>query len=158
MKKILATGFSIFLSAGIIFAASFKKGSTVYVNVKSAAVKSGTGFFAKSTGTVSYGDSLIVLQGNDKKTQVKTSSNLTGWVANGSLTSKKIMMAGSGNTASKSELALAGKGFSAEAENAFKASDSKLNYAAVDAIEKISVSEAEVLLFAKEGKLAGGEE
>ena len=51
------------------------------------------------------------------------------------------------------ELALAGKGFSEEAENAYRASDSNLNFAEIDRIEKITVSSEELASFKKEGGL-----
>ena len=71
---------------------------------------------------------------------------------------KKIVAKGNNVTASTEELALAGKGFSEEAENAYKASNANLDFDAVDAIEAIVVSEADMKDFISEGHLAGGEE
>ena len=59
--------------------------------------------------------------------------------------------------ASSNELALAGKGFSEEAEKAFKSSNGNLNYAEVDKIEEITVSDSELSAFISEGHLKGGE-
>lgn len=157
MKKLICLFSAFALCASLVFAASFKSGATVYVSVKSAALKSGTGFFAKKTGTVSYGDNLIVVESNSKKSRVQSAS-ITGWIPNGSLTSKKITKSGASSVnASSNELALAGKGFSAEAEKAFKSSNAKLNYDEVDRIEKITVSDTELSAFISEGHLKGGE-
>ena len=57
---------------------------------------------------------------------------------------------------SSEEMILAGKGFSEEAEKAFKSSDSSLNYDAVDEVEKIAVSEKELSSFISEGHLKEG--
>lgn len=148
------------LLCALLSAASFKKGSNVYVNVKTAQVKNGTGLFAKEVASVSYGQNLVVVQTSGKKTQVSIpSANITGWISTGSLTSKKISgTSGSYVAASQSELALAGKGFSAEAEKAFKTSNANLDYSDVDEIEKITVSNSELEQFIIEGKLAGGEQ
>ena len=53
-------------------------------------------------------------------------------------------------------LALAGKGFSEAAENAFKSSNKNLDYAEVDKVEKITVSQSDESAFVKEGGLEGG--
>jgi hypothetical protein len=50
---------------------------------------------------------------------------------------------------------LAGKGFNKEVERAYSSRNRSLNFKAVDAMEKNSVSNSELLRFAKEGKLAG---
>lgn len=160
MKKLLCGGASALLLCALLSAASFKKGANVYVNVKTAQVKSGTGLFAKNVAAVSYGQNLVVVQSDGKKTQVSIpSTSITGWISTGSLTTKKISgSSGSYVAASQSELALAGKGFSAEAENAFKTSNSRLDYKDVDEIEKIAVSDDALEQFIIEGKLAGGEQ
>ncbi|MBQ4378952.1 MAG: hypothetical protein II821_07140 [Treponema sp.] len=160
MKKIVCFLGAFAVCAGLVFAASFKNGAKVYVSVKSAVLKDGTGLFAKSVGKVSYGDNLIVVESGSKKTKVRLSSNssLAGWIPNGSLTTKKISKSGGSSVnASSNELALAGKGFSAEAEKAFKSSNGNLDYAKVDEIEKITVSENELSEFITEGHLRGGE-
>lgn len=160
MKKTICILGALVLCASVAFTATFKTGATAYISVKTAALKAGTGFFAKKTGAVTYGDSVIILETKSSKSKVRLSSNpsVTGWIQNGSLTNKKITKSGSSVNASSSELALAGKGFSAEAENAFKSSNGNLSYDEVDRIEKITVSESELSAFITEGHLNGGEE
>lgn len=160
MKKIICLLCATTLFACALFATSFKPNATVYVSVKSSSLKSSTGFFAKKTATVTYGDALIVLESNSKKSRVRLSSNasVTGWIPNGSLTSKKITKSGSTSVnASSNELALAGKGFSEAAEKAFKSSNTNLNYAEVDRVEKITISDSELSSFVTEGHLNRGE-
>lgn len=160
MKKLICLFSAFALCASLVFAASFKTNATVYVSVKSTALKSGTGFFSKKIGTVSYGDQVIVLESTSSKSKVRLASNasVSGWISNGSLTTKKIAKSGSSSVnASSNELALAGKGFSEEAEKAFKSSNGNLNYAEVDKIEEITVSDSELSAFISEGHLKGGE-
>ncbi len=149
---------AVFAAALSAFCAGFSAGKTVYVSVKSANFKSGTSFFSKNVGKLSYGNSGTVVQSNSKQTKIRLSSGATGWVPNGSLTTKKIVASSGAARVSSSELANAGKGFSAEAENAFKSSNKNLDYADVDAMEKITVSESELQKFITEGHLNGGEE
>lgn len=140
------------------FCAGFSAGKTVYVSVKSANLKSGTSSFSKNMEKVFYGNSGTVVQSNSKQTKIQLPSGATGWISNGSLTSKKIVASSGTARISSSELANAGKGFSAEAENAFKSSNTNLDYADVDAMEKITVSDTELQNFITEGRLNGGEE
>ncbi len=158
MKKIVLLLLCAFLCGSAFAKTSFKKGQTVYVAVKKSAVKSGTGFFASKTANVAYGDVLTIVTTGDKKTQVKLNSGKTGWIATGSLTAKKILKSSTGSTvrASTDELALAGKGFSEEAENAYKAANKKLDFSKVDEIEKIVISDSELQAFISEGHLKEG--
>ena len=158
MKKIILFLVS-FLMAFSAFAASFKKGQTLYVSAKTVVVKDGSGNFAKNVGTLSYGDQVKVLQVSGKKVQIQLSSGkgVSGWVTEGSLTKKKITKTASGTkvSASTKELALAGKGLSEEAEGIYSASHPNLNFALVDSIEAIVVPESEVKKFLTDGHLKG---
>ncbi|MDR2257993.1 MAG: hypothetical protein LBE14_02460 [Treponema sp.] len=137
--------------------AQMARGGTVYVAAKSIALKSSTGFFARTQGTLAYGDAVTVIQIHGKWAEVRSAarSSLTGWTAASNLTAKRII-SGSSTTATNKEVALAGKGFSQEVENAYKA-DGKLNYADVDKTEAITVSEQDLFTFLNDGHLALGE-
>jgi uncharacterized protein YgiM (DUF1202 family) len=157
MKKIVLV-FGLFLLIAGIAAAQASKGGTMYVATKTLAVKSGTGFFAGTKGTLNYGDKVSVLQVSGKYVEVRSAANssLSGWVATANLSAKQIA---SGNTASASarEVALAGKGFNQEVENSYKSSQKNLNYADVDKVETITVSESDLRQFLTEGRLSMGE-
>jgi uncharacterized protein YgiM (DUF1202 family) len=155
MKRTLFFALFCLTVAGGAFAQ--RVGDTVYVNVNSANLKSSTGFFASTTATVKYGDDVRVLAINGKWTQVRTSRNITGWIAGSSLTTKRISTSGSGANASASEIALAGKGFSPEVESEYKNDGGEINYAAVDAMERVNIAEKDLLAFIEEGHLAKGE-
>jgi uncharacterized protein YgiM (DUF1202 family) len=135
-----------------------KKGGTMYAAAKSVALKSSTGFFASTRGTLSYGDQVTVLQVSGKWVEVRSVSNssLSGWTASANLSSKRITAAGNASSASAREVALAGKGFNQEVENSYKAKGS-LNYADVDKTERITVSQNDLESFLVDGRLKKGD-
>ncbi|MDR0525359.1 MAG: hypothetical protein LBG90_05755 [Spirochaetaceae bacterium] len=137
--------------AGIVGLSGQSKGATMYVAVKSADLKNGTGLFAAKSGSVLYGDQVTVLEVSGSKVQVKSGS-ATGWITTSSLTTKRIVSSGGTATASTKELALAGKGFSDEVEQNYKDS-TDLDYSQVDAMENLTVSDSDLEAFLTEGHL-----
>jgi len=156
MKKVLMVLCLALFITGLA-AAQASRGGTMYVATKTTALKSGTGFFASTRGTLNYGDRVTVLQVSGKFVEVRSATNasLTGWTPVANLSARQLV---SGNTGSvtASEVALAGKGFNQEVENAYKA-QGELNYADVDDVEKLSVSEDELRRFLEEGRLSMGD-
>jgi uncharacterized protein YgiM (DUF1202 family) len=148
--------FALCLSIAGTAAAQVRSGGTVYVASKSVDLKSSSGPFASSRGTLSYGDKVTVLQVDGKWAEVRTTSepSISGWTSTANLTSKRII-AGNDISASATEISLAGKGFNEEVENAYKAKGS-LNYADVDRTEAQTVSDGELYKFLTEGRLATG--
>jgi hypothetical protein len=128
----------------------------MYVAVKAAEVRGSTGFFSRTLGTLNPGDTVTVLRVEGKWMEVRTAGNppLTGWMAAASLSSKRVTS--SGRSISGGELALAGKGFSAEVEAAYREGE-RLDYTAIDRMEAQSIPSGELLQFLNEGRLARGE-
>jgi len=155
MKRMFILCFLILLAGGALFA-QIAKGGTAWVSSKTAPVKSSTWFFAGTRGTLQMGEQVSVLQVSGNWAEIRSASNssLSGWVAVSNLSSKRIVSSGAG--ASASEIALAGKGFNQEIENAYK-TDGSLNYADVDKTEAITVIEDELLKFITDGHLVTGE-
>jgi len=156
MKKFLII-LCLFLFITGFASAQVSAGGTLYVAVKTVTLKSGTGFFAGNRGNLNYGDRVTVIRVDGKFAEVRSASNssLTGWTAASNLTAKQIV-AGSSNTASAREVALAGKGFSQEVENSYKNQKGSLNYADVDRVESIRVREDDLKKFLEEGRLRMG--
>jgi len=154
-KPAMVLIFSLFIVS--LSAAQASSGGTMYVAVKSAALKASTGFFARTNGLVNYGDRVTVLQVSGKYVQVRSAANssLSGWIAAANLSAKQIV-SGNTSTASAREVALAGKGFNQEVENAYKAKGN-LNYADVDRVEALTVSENNLKTFLEDGRLSMGE-
>jgi uncharacterized protein YgiM (DUF1202 family) len=156
MKKLFILLIMGLAAAGFV-SGQVSRGATLYVAVKSLNLKSSTGFFASNRGVLNYGDRVIVLQVSGKFAEVRNMANssVTGWMPSANLSVKQIV-SGSSSTASASEIALAGKGFNQEVENAYK-TKGNLNYADVDRVETVTVREADLLRFLEEGRLAMGD-
>jgi len=157
MKKILIVlGFFLFVAG--ISSAQTLTGVTYYIAVKTVTLKASAGSFAANKGTLNYGDKVTVLKVDGKFAEVKSAKNssVTGWTATSNLTLKQVV-SGAKSTASAKEVALAGKGFSQEAENSYKnQKNKKINYTDVNETERITVTEGELKKFLEEGQLKMG--
>ena len=155
-RTILMFGLCAFLTG---FAFTQTKGSTMYVATKTLDIKSSTGFFASTRGKLAYGDQVTVLQVNGKWVEVRSEGipSVSGWTTVANLTAKKVIASGAATGTTAKEVALAGKGFNQEVENAYKA-NGQLNFADVDKTETQSVSLDELEKFLVEGKLSMGDE
>jgi uncharacterized protein YgiM (DUF1202 family) len=156
MKKLIVALCMGLLVCGLAMA-QVAKGGTLYAAAKTVTLKSSTGFFAGTRGTLNYGDRVTVLQVNGKWVEVRSASNasLSGWTASSNFSVKQVI-AGSSSSATAKEVALAGKGFNQEVEDSYK-TKGNLNYADVDKTEALSVSDADLLRFLDEGRLAKGD-
>jgi uncharacterized protein YgiM (DUF1202 family) len=158
MKKIFVLLGLCLLIAGTV-SAQVVKGGTLYAAAKTVPLKSSTGFFAKTNGTLSYGDSVTVLQVNGKWVEVRYSgrSAISGWTQSANMSAKRILASSGTGSASASEIAMAGKGFNQEVENAYKSEGKNLDYRAVDGVEAIKVAEQDLYNFITEGHLSLGD-
>jgi hypothetical protein len=156
MKKTIIVFCLVLFAAGIA-AAQVSRGGTLYVAVKTITLKSSTGFFAGSRGTLGYGDRVTVLQVSGNFVEVRSAANasISGWTPSSNLSARQII---SGNTATVTarETALAGKGFNQEVEDTYK-KQGNLNYTDVDRVEAVTVSEAGLRRFLEEGLLSMGD-
>jgi uncharacterized protein YgiM (DUF1202 family) len=141
----------------IVSAAAQSAGATMYVAIKSAPLKSSTGFFADTKGTLNLGDTVTVLQVQNNWAQVRSSAqpSLTGWIQSASLTSKRIVSSGN-QSASASELALAGKGFSGDVEKVYQEEEG-IDFSVVNSMESQNIPGRELYDFVVEGHLSKGE-
>ena len=154
MKKLLCLAFLALLVGGAVFA-QFARNSTAWVSVRTINLKSSTGIFASNRGALAYGDEVRVLQVSGSWAEVRSSNNLTGWIKTANLSSRRITSTGGTSSASASEVALAGKGFDRDVENAYKAGGN-LNYTDVDRTEELVVSDDDLYRFITEGRLSEG--
>ena len=154
MRKLFG-GFILFFLVSACLFAQINPGKSAWVSVKAAPIKASTWFFAGTRGNLQLGAEVSVLQVNGDWAEVRSiSPSLTGWTRVSNLSSR--LVAGTGTSASASEVALAGKGFSREVEDVYK-SGGKVNYAEVDRMETFVVSTEELLAFMTEGRLTTGE-
>ena len=156
MKKIIVM-ICLFALAMAVLPAQAARGGTMYVAARTIDLKTSTGFFASKRGSLEYGAQVTVLQINGNWAEVRSAANtsLSGWTSLANLSARRVL-AGTSSSASASEVALAGKGFNQEIENAYR-SEGSLNYADVDRTEAQSVSDRELYDFLVEGRLSLGE-
>ena len=154
MKKLFVFSFLILLMA-VTVSAQVRQGQTAWVSARTVTLKSSTGFFASNTGTVAYGDEVSILQVSGSNWAQVRLGSVSGWMSTGNLSTKRIAATGSTSSASASEVAMAGKGFSQEVENVYK-SEGNLNYADVDRTESITIAERDLYQFVVDGHLAQG--
>ncbi len=129
------------------------------VQVKQSQVRTAPSFMARIIANLHYGDRVTVVSSQGTWTQVFMAAVGTkGWVHTSALTRKKIVLkAGAADvkkTATSDELALAGKGFNKKVEGEFKAKNRNLDFARIDQIEKMTVSQGDIQKFLKEGAVS----
>jgi len=133
----------------------------VTVVVRATSIRKDRQFYAPALGQASYGDRLAVLGKEGDWVHVRAGS-LTGWVHASAVTEKTVKAearAPSAAAQSDEDVALAGKGFNPQVEKEYRKQNPEANYAAVDRMEKLTVSEKDVAAFLREGHLTprGGE-
>ncbi len=128
----------------------------VSVLVKEASLYDQPSSVAKFLGKVPYGTHLTVLATKNGWGQVKAEgSGLSGWVRAQSYTTKDLNLK-SGTQASgvsSTDVSLAGRGFTEEIEQGYKAKNPNLDYADIDKLESQSYSEADLDKFLAAGGL-----
>jgi len=156
VKKILIV-FCLVLFVTGLAAAQIRAGGTLYVAVKTVTLKSGTGFFASNRGTLNYGDRVTVIRVDGRFVEVRSAANssVTGWTATANMSVRQVV-SGSSSTATAREVAMAGKGFNRDVEQAFRNQNRNLNYADVDRVEAITIQESAFRRFLEEGRLRMG--
>ncbi len=155
-KRILLFLMAFCVCVSVFAAGREKRPQTVYVSVENGVLKEKPSRFGKELCTVDYGESLKVLGDDGEWYQVFNElTGDTGWISVSMVTKKKIVV-GRVASADADEIALAGKGFSQEVEDLYSQSGDG-NYEALAAVEALSVSDYEVLIFLQEGNLLEGD-
>ena len=147
---------AVFVSLCVVFSGFAAPPKTMSVQVKEGQLRSTPSFLSEIVAKPSYGDRVEIIQdkGTWKKVVVR---GVQGWMHTSSLTTKNIVLrAGAANvqtSATGSEIALAGKGFSEEVEKQYKSLNPNLDYAWVDRMEKFQVTPKQMQAFLKEGSV-----
>ena len=150
MRQLFFLFMMVITTGSLVF--SQAEGNKRYISVQNTVLKDSTGFFAKELGSLSLGNEVTLIGEDGKWAQIR-SGNQSGWVSSSSLGSRRIVASGSSATAT--EIALAGKGFSPDMELEYRKSG--LDYSLVDSMEKTVIPSGELLNFITEGRLAKGE-
>lgn len=147
--------FFLFLMAIAMTTAAWAAGQTLTVRVRETPMRSDPSFTGKPGATLSYGQTVIVLEERDAWVKARGSGG-EGWVHGNALTERRLILtSGARNvsaTADEREVAAAGKGFSAEVERAYR-EDHPAGYAEVEAMLRVRYSPAELRAFLAAGKI-----
>lgn len=127
-----------------------------YIQTRNATILTEPKLLSKAKKKLAYGDAVSVLNSESGWTKVRSSDKVEGFIHNSALTSRSVSLSGSKSadgSVSNSDISLAGKGFSPEVEKQLASQNSALNFVAVDAMERITVSPDQTRSFVKSGKL-----
>jgi len=133
-------------------------GDSVYVSIRQTKLKNEPYFLASSNADLKYGDSLKIVSKKGEWIKVQDRTGKNGFIHTSAISSRKIILNSDskyspGSKSSEDGIVLAGKGFNKEIENKYATINSNLNYAAVDRMERIKISTAELNQFVVKGKL-----
>ncbi len=128
------------------------------VEVRDAKLRSAPTPISRVLATVGYTEKVTILEEKGDWNRVQFGT-LEGWISKGSLTTKTLTKLAAGGpdaqlSVTSDEQGLAGKGFNSDVEKQFKERNKEADFATVDRMEKITVSDAQILQFIKDGKLA----
>lgn len=151
MKKLgLIVMFSLLLALGL-----WAAGAEAIVQVKETILRDQPSFTGKTLGVLKYGAKVSVLEEKSGWARVSAEAGkLQGWVHGSSITKKAVALSsqgGSGTGASSSEVSLAGKGFNAQVEAQYRSQNAALDFATIDAMEKIRFKPEELKAFLADG-------
>jgi uncharacterized protein YgiM (DUF1202 family) len=148
----------IMICCAALLATSAWAAKEMSVQVRDGQLRNRASFLGAVTGAVAYGDRVTVNQSQAGWCEVATASGKTGWIHESALTPKRVVLSSGTDDArtgaSGEEVALAGKGFSAEVEAAYKKGNPNIDYTWVDWMGKQKVSDEQLVQFLKQGDLA----
>ena len=130
----------------------------MWIQVRGGQVRSTPSFLGKILIRLSYGDQVEVQEEKDAWARVTPAGgDRGGWIHISALTKKKIVLKPGAKdikqAASGDELALAGKGFNESVEKEFKSKNRNVDYAWIDRMEGVDMSQEQIQQFLKEGEL-----
>lgn len=152
MRRLLKISTMILLMPVTASAASLS------IQVEEGQVRSTPSFFGEIVDKVVYGESVELVKEQGPWRMVNTPRKPGGWIHQSAVSESKVELVPGSNVdagASGKEIALAGKGFNADVENAYKAGHKQVSFAWVDNMEKFTVKNADIEQFIKQGGLRG---
>jgi uncharacterized protein YgiM (DUF1202 family) len=149
------------MSLGIALLAPALLAATMHVQVRNGQVRERPSFMGRIVANLAYGQTVDAVATQGDWTQVRLANGQSGWMSNSTLTTKHITVkqtTGAVQTgASADDLALAGKGFSADIEAEFKKQNRNISFAPVDKMEKMKASPVQIQAFIAQGGLKQSE-
>lgn len=131
---------------------------TLIVKVQTTYVRKEPKFYSSPVATLTAGESVSQISSQAGWFKVRTSQGIEGWIHSSAVQTGKLKVAAMDKSmqtaATADEVALAGKGFNKQVEDAYKARNKEMNFAEVDRMLKIKISPDELRKFLMDGKLA----
>ncbi|MCX6568768.1 MAG: SH3 domain-containing protein [Candidatus Aminicenantes bacterium] len=147
-----------FLITAVLAVFVFLLAETVVVKIKTTNIRRDPKFTAPVVAAIKAGEPLEKIEAQNGWFKVKTKAGIVGWIHSTAVESKKLNLLAMDKTmktqASAGEVALAAKGFNKQVEDKYRAGNAAADFAAVDAMEKVKPTAAEVEAFMKAGRLA----
>ncbi len=142
--------------------ASAEDAQVKMVQVKEAQVRQSPNFLGKILKTLPYGDTVTVLEQKESWLRVSFGEPaVEGWMHDSALNKKvvalktkdgQVSLTPSADGVPVDDVVLAGKGFS-DMEKEFKAGHTAANFAVVDRMEQVVISQGKMQKFLEEGAL-----
>ena len=149
----------VFLLSLLLMISSASAEDLGYVQVRTAKLRSSAAPYASSVATLSYGDEVKKISGDDSWWNVRAKGGVTGFISAASVTDRKVILSSTGKVSGvgvdTADVVMAGKGFNKQIEESY-ARNGNLNYKAVNKLEAIRIGESDQLRFSQEGQLIGG--
>ncbi|MBN2284615.1 MAG: hypothetical protein JXO48_12055 [Deltaproteobacteria bacterium] len=149
---------TIFLLCAFIMMTTTAAASTYTVVVQEVAFRKENRFFAPAIAWIPYGEKIESTEQKGDWLNV-TYNEQRGWIHIGAVNELKVpwtaLMGGRADEATRDEVALAGKGFTKEVQEAFQKENPNMRYDLVDHVESLEVSRERLEKFIKDGNLKG---
>jgi hypothetical protein len=150
------TGILVLLLVLVTVAWAACAAEVVKVITREDAIRASCRFFAPVVAPVQYNDVLEVVSREGDWYRVRF-NDVEGCIHKSAVEQQKVSLAnlklGGSGTASDDEVALAGKGFNPQVEEAYKGENPEFAYQSVDQVEAYAVDVKRQIAFIEEGRL-----
>ena len=150
LRPLFIVCLAILLSAAAVRAA----GETVFVTVKKTSVRADRQFYAPTVAEAVFRDQLVVLAREKSWVRVRF-KGVEGWVHLSATAATAVAVTAKDATGgvSQDDVAFASKGFDSSVEREYSKSKPQANFAGVDRMEQLTVSEKALMEFRQVGNL-----
>jgi hypothetical protein len=153
IRNLLLTGTLALLQ--LASASQLLADSTAFVQVRSFKVRKGPDFVSENVADVKLGDQVTVLGEEDDYLKVRTPNGLQGYLHKSAVTEDNLVLKSRSrsSTVDRGSVALASKGFDNNTEAVYQRDNPAANFAEVNRMERLTVSEGELRAFIAAGGL-----
>ena len=150
MRQLVAACLAVLLVTATALAA----GETVFVTVKKVSIRKDRQFYAPAVAEAVFRDRLVVLAREKDWARVRL-NGVEGWVHTSATAATAVSVTAKDATGgiSQDDVAFASKGFDAAVESEYRKGAPQADFAAVDSMEQLGVSEKTLADFRQAGNL-----